>query len=205
MQRLQWNVSCHDTFGKEDIRHILNCNSGLHVICHVAKQFQGKQPFVLQEHYGTLANPLPSSIFLLSHVTSPRTWLSPCQALYMRNISPAALQPINQALQQPWNEPYAARAGHREKTMVLYTQNLQTSFFLAFTLNLDSNSLKLGSVSRKIKCWLWQGDCKCRGCAFVYLEKEMLWFRWHGKVEMTKHLRQDRGIVPPVTSVLHNN
>lgn len=94
-QLLQWNVSSLDSLGKEDIRNILCHRSSSHASCHVASEFPGKPPFVFEEHFVTkrcLRNPPLSSIsyisyLLLPHVTSLRTWLSPCQALYMRGTS----------------------------------------------------------------------------------------------------------------------
>lgn len=89
----------------------------------------------------------------------------PRQALHTRNISAVALQPINQALQQPWNEPYAARPEHGEKTMVLYTPELQISFPGIHTPSTWTKKQheKEGSASLKI----WEGDYKCEGCVFV--------------------------------------
>lgn len=139
MQWLQWNVSSHDTFGKEDIRNTLRFSGswfGLHSSCHA--EFSGKPPFLcfcFEERFGTRYNsvtvwwtpPNPSSISYIFPLTScdPTEDLALCT---WGASAPAALQPINQSLQQPWNEPYAAQAGLRQKTMVLYTQELQVSF-----------------------------------------------------------------------------
>lgn len=152
-QWLQWNVSSHDSFDKKYISNpflaymLETCNRGV------------KSPFLcfLWRALYISQSDESSSYFhlLLPHVTCKRSWLSPCQALYMRNISPAALQPINQALQQPWNEPYAAWAEHRQKTMCFIFS--RAPVFLSWhsdCLNLDSNSVKNTIVNHKIKCWL---------------------------------------------------
>lgn len=150
----------------------------------------------------SLANP-PSSISDIFTFTSCDLALpsavyeehQPCCSSAHQSGSPAAMK---------WAICGMGRA-QRENNGFMYSWDPDFLSRHSHCLNLDSSSLKKGSVSHKIKGWLWQGDYKCRGCVLVYLEEEMLWFRQQGKVEMTKHLRQDRGVVPPVTSILHNN
>lgn len=93
----------------------------------------------------------------------------PRQALHTRNISAVALQPINQALQQPWNEPYAAQPEHGEKTMVLYTPELQISFpgiHTPSTWTQNSMKRRVAQVT-KSNAGFGEGDYKCGGGGFV--------------------------------------
>lgn len=89
--------------------------------------------------------------------------------------------------------------------MVLCTQELQISFPGIHTQLGFKQLEKGGSVSHRIKGWLWQGDHRRRDvcvCVCAYGKGNA---SIRGKVAMTKRLRQDRGVVPAVISILHNN
>lgn len=77
MQWLQWRVSSHNTFGREDIRNISFNKSGLHAIHHVGNpSFVGKYILAQSSFCRSLTSPPPSPIsYIYFYLTWPHRGL----------------------------------------------------------------------------------------------------------------------------------